>query len=417
MVAGTTRVLHASGVAETVPFFRPAPEAPPPRSLRTAVAMGVDLLANAVKARCEGAGPVGVLASGGLDSTIVAALAARACDELALPRPVLFHVSSPGFAADERPYAERLAEVLGLELVVRDIRHRSASAAHFTEFFGMTTPAFVGLFEDATVRGVRVMLTGEGGDETQFPTGRELDDLLADKEWIAAARFAGLVGSTGRPRLRQVLRTLVQPWLPPAVFEERSLQRACAALPRWLTPKGRRHALDAILERHAGEFDREHPLPHKRTIAAHQVWSSAMTISHQMQNALAARHGVELRHPFFDPAVYDFTNALPTSLLVSPELQKPFLREVCAALVPRDLAFRPPPTDYSNVHRSLWDSTFAAWGARIRGVPELVALGIVELEPFLEDLEGSAPAFEVLNVALAQEWFSQMRGHTGPGCG
>lgn len=410
MAAGTTRVLDASGVSEDHAFFRPEPMEAPPRSLRAAIEIGVDVLARAVRARCEGSHAIGVLTSGGLDSTIVAALACRACVELGLPRPILFHVSAAGYAADERPFAQRLADVLGLELVVRDIREREvAGDRSLREFHGLTAPAFVRLFEAATSRGVRVMLTGEGGDELQFPTGRELDDLLAAKDWRAAARWVGLRGPGIRSRLRLAMRAGLQGRLPRSVLEERAVARALATLPTWLTEKGRRHAHDAIVERHAAEFAREHPLPHKRTIAAHYAWSSAMTISYQLQNALAARLGVELRHPFFDERVCDAWGALPTSLLVSPELEKPFLRAVCANLLPRDLAFRPPPTDYTRVHRSLWSERFQEKLAGLSERSELVARGLVALQPLLDDLGEEDPRFEALQVLLATLWLADLR--------
>jgi asparagine synthase (glutamine-hydrolysing) len=411
MAAGTTRVLNANGVSEDHVFFRSEPTEAPPRSLRAAIEIGGDALARAVRARCEGSLQVGVLTSGGLDSTIIAALASRACVELGLPRPVLFHVSAAGFSADERPFAQRLADVLGLEIVVRDIREgEEVGDRPLREFHGLTAPAFMRLFEVATSRGVGVMLTGEGGDELQFPTGCELDDLLAAKQWRAAARFARRVGSRIRPRLRLALRAGLRGWLPRFLLEERAVSRALATLPTWLTEKGRRHVHDAIVERHAAAFEQEHPMPHKQAIAAHYAWSPSMTILYQLQNALAARSGVELRHPFFDERVCDAWSAFPTSLLVSSELEKPFLRELCATLLPRDLAFRPPPTDYACVHRSLWSQRFPKKDmAGLSGTSELVARGLVALTPLLDDLGEEDPSFESLQTVLATLWLADLR--------
>jgi asparagine synthase (glutamine-hydrolysing) len=133
-----------------------------------AVAME-EALSEAVALRIPGKVEWGVLLSGGLDSSLVAAMAARHSVE-----PLrTFSVSFAGYDKyDERPWAERTARHLGAE-------HRSHPFGK-REFFEtleallplldepLGDPAMVPLFflmKRAAEEGVRVLLGGEGSDE------------------------------------------------------------------------------------------------------------------------------------------------------------------------------------------------------------------------------------------------------------
>lgn len=110
--------------------------------------------------------PVGLLLSGGLDSSLIAALAAR---------HTRVHTLSMAFAdsaVDERPYARAVAEHIGAEheeiliepgALARDLEH---SARNFDDLFGdwglISTHL---LYRAARERGVKVVIVGEGSDE------------------------------------------------------------------------------------------------------------------------------------------------------------------------------------------------------------------------------------------------------------
>ncbi|WP_456457231.1 asparagine synthase (glutamine-hydrolyzing) [Nitratifractor sp.] len=128
-----------------------------------------EALKEAVALRIPGKVPWGVLLSGGLDSSLVAALADKRSTE-----PIrTFSIGYEGYANyDERPWAERTARHLGAE-------HR-AYAFGKREFFEtleallplldepLGDPAMIPLFflmRQAAKEGIRVLLGGEGSDE------------------------------------------------------------------------------------------------------------------------------------------------------------------------------------------------------------------------------------------------------------
>jgi asparagine synthase (glutamine-hydrolysing) len=112
--------------------------------------------------------PVGTLLSGGLDSSLITALAARHSKDL-----TAFHVSVQGQTdMDERSFAEKLTQQHGIPLVPMDLTGSSfrASLAHVTwlEDLPLThanSVAYHLISVVARKHGVAVVLSGEGADE------------------------------------------------------------------------------------------------------------------------------------------------------------------------------------------------------------------------------------------------------------
>jgi asparagine synthase (glutamine-hydrolysing) len=112
--------------------------------------------------------PVGTLCSGGLDSSLVTAIAAQQTKQL-----TAFHVSISGYAAlDERIHAETLTRDLGIPLVTYELtgsryRHELPRAIYLSDL-PLSHPNSVAYFlicQVARAHGVIVLLSGEGADE------------------------------------------------------------------------------------------------------------------------------------------------------------------------------------------------------------------------------------------------------------
>ena len=125
-----------------------------------------DLFRNAVRVRLMSEVPLGAYLSGGLDSSLVAAMMSAESESAV-------HTFSVGFEErrfDERPHAQRVAEFLGTahrELVARHdafdelpkmVRHLDEPVAD-----SAAIPTY--LMAELTKRHVTVVLTGEGADE------------------------------------------------------------------------------------------------------------------------------------------------------------------------------------------------------------------------------------------------------------
>lgn len=146
-------------------YWRPQTSEDRTISFEAACREAEDRLERATKIRLRADVPVGVFLSGGVDSTLVALSAARQLES----RVRAFTVSFDG-DFDERAYAERVAETIGADLTVLRVDLDGPSlvskvARYFDEPFGDTSAIPTLAMSWATKQHVKVVLSGDGGDE------------------------------------------------------------------------------------------------------------------------------------------------------------------------------------------------------------------------------------------------------------
>ena len=135
--------------------------------------------------------PLGTFCSGGIDSSLVTAVAAHHQRDIAA-----FHVSVAGYEAmDESRYAKQVARALGVDLFTYSLRgeafrrnlpraiyHSDVPLAH------ANSVAFLLLSEFARKRGVKILLSGEAADELfggYMQRYRRSRQILLLKRWAA----------------------------------------------------------------------------------------------------------------------------------------------------------------------------------------------------------------------------------------
>jgi asparagine synthase (glutamine-hydrolysing) len=136
--------------------------------IETAAAAVREAITVAVARRVDTDLPVGVILSGGLDSSIVATLISRLH-----PDCVAFTVGTPG--SEDLEYAKRLTADLGMRHVVVELPPRSIGAKKVKEAvrvsesteYGDAINAVVSMevFRAVHESGIKVVLTGDGSDE------------------------------------------------------------------------------------------------------------------------------------------------------------------------------------------------------------------------------------------------------------
>jgi len=216
--AGTILTFDAAGISE-LRHWDPAPSDVP---VAPAVSALSALIESAVTSQLAADVPLGVFTSGGLDSSLLATLAARALG------PAKVHSFTVGFADrayDERPWARRLARALGTphhEVLMSDGEVPEALDALAATGEPIGDPAAIPtlLLSRAARRHVTVVLSGEGADELfgGYPT-------YLGHRW--AGRVAALPTSARRG-LRALARALPHSRapLPVPVLLERFLDAA-----------------------------------------------------------------------------------------------------------------------------------------------------------------------------------------------
>ncbi len=317
------------------------------------------LLADAVRLRLRADVPVGTYLSGGLDSSLITALAQRASDHELRTFSVAFHDAR----YDERDFQQQVAQALGTRHHVVEVGPREiadgfrAVVAHAETPLIRTAPIPLYLLAQATrEHGITVVATGEGADELFwgydlfketalrelhardparaealldelypyldvpaqrrgpawrrffFEAGAADDPLFSHQPRIAAT---GIVRAFYRPEIRGTIERLngddplarLRAELPPAFARWSALERA------------------AYLE--------------LTTLLAPNLLSS-------QGDRVAMAHGVEGRFPFLDHRVFMHSVALPPERKLGPGLrEKAELRALARRLLPRAVVERP----------------------------------------------------------------------------
>lgn len=176
-----------------VRFFHPRLETEPASTGKILQADLHDTLMQVVAQHLEADVPVALLLSGGLDSSILAALASR---------QTRVHTLSYGFAdsqVDEREHARTVADYLGTDHEEVTIGPDDAiaevedAAGHFDDLFddwGLVSTRMV--YRQCQARGIKVVLVGEGADELFGGYRGRFEPGVTASPWPLDARLFAL---------------------------------------------------------------------------------------------------------------------------------------------------------------------------------------------------------------------------------
>jgi asparagine synthase (glutamine-hydrolysing) len=340
------------------PSYVPA-DAPAPMSLDDATDALLEKLETATRLRMLRADvPVGAYLSGGIDSSVTAALGRRA-------KEGVFKTFSLRFADaefDETEYQRIMSRTLDSahEEVLcerRDIARVFPDVVRHTERPVLrTAPAPMYLLSGLVrAAGFKVVLTGEGSDE--ILAGYDLFREAKVRGW-----WARQPGSQRRPLLLGKLYPYLKrsPTQSPAMacrFFGQGLDRAdrpefghqmrwdsASGLKRLFSP-GLRDAVrgvDAVAEltqRLPDDFDRWDLVSRVQYLEVRTLLSGYL-LSSQGDRMLMA-HSVEGRFPFLDHDVVTFCNSLPSRYKLRVLDEKHLLKRAARDLVPREILERP----------------------------------------------------------------------------
>jgi len=311
-----------------------------------------DLLDESVRLRLESDVPLGVLLSGGIDSTAVAALVARHLD-----RPVqTFSVGFEETGYSELPEARRMAARIGAEhheaVVKLDVAEvLPLLARHYGEPFADKSAVPTYCVTRMAGRALKVVLSGDGGDEAFAGYPRYLPSqmhLLTG--WIPAAarrRLAepalrgALSLESGRLRGR-LFRRWLEAMAPPAkslLFPEFFPGYRLASLYR----DGIRQAVGVAWE--AEILRRWQDLPADlddldAALALDYGLYLPETLLAKMDIASMA-NSLEVRSPFLDHVLLEYAATIPSGLKVAGGIGKAVLRDAVQDLLPPEILHGP----------------------------------------------------------------------------
>jgi asparagine synthase (glutamine-hydrolysing) len=296
------------------------------------------LLEQSVRCRMRSTTPVGVLMSGGLDSTSVASLAARMIAPEALT--TISYVFDELPECDERKYINAMVERWGIHSIqilcddawpYKDWQNwpRNPNEPEGNPYRLLKERAY----EKARQTGLRVLLTGGFGDHLYDGAEDWLADLMSEgrfhtvfQEMAFYLRHAGWRWTLDEGFIQSAVRRLLN------AFPGRKHAHHKRAMPAWLS-----FLATGFL--YPGESNHGPDLKSKGNLLGMQA---AWDCSSEIYNA--SRYEIELRHPYRDRRLIEFILAIPAYQLYYRGLYKWILRNAMRGILPEVIRTRLYPT-------------------------------------------------------------------------
>lgn len=346
-----------------------------------------DLLADAVRRQLVSDVPLGTLLSGGLDSSAVTALAARALAEAGREAPLrTFSVDYEGndrffqpndFQPEaDAPYVDLMVRTLGtrhrvVRLSTAALVEALARAVTARDLPGMADiDASLLLFCEAIRRDVTVALSGECADEVfcGYPWFFRDDALRAETfPWSLKldARLKVL-----HPALRERLR--------PVEYLADRYRQALAEVPR---------------------LDGEEPAAARRREIAYLTLTRWMPVLLDRNDRMSMAVGLEVRVPFCDHRLVEYVWNVPWELKTMGGREKGLLRHALEGILPEEVLWR-KKSPYPKTFNPAYLAAVGQWVRSILADPDSPLRPLID-EGAVRELVEAEGEFDI-------PWFGQL---------
>lgn len=298
-----------------------------PSSLDEAAIQLKDLLHESLSIRLRSDVPVGILLSGGLDSSALAAVS----QSLAAKNLRFFSVTSSDPEFNEEPFIDSVAahlkipvEKVNVGLDAEKIWSLLPSTLWSNDepLTSLSAVAYNLMLERAAETGIVVLLTGQGGDEV----------------FCGYKKYVGFVTGEAfrRGRWRHGFKTLADFALNRSIVNDLPLAELKRYVPGLVkdfdilgdalsefTPLNLRLGQDAVRERQIADLTK----------------FSVPALLHY-EDRLSMAHSREVREPYLDYRLVEFGLSLPSDHKISAGWTKRVLREAVKAMLPKSVVYR-----------------------------------------------------------------------------
>jgi asparagine synthase (glutamine-hydrolysing) len=365
----------------------------------------------ACRLRCHR--PVGMMLSGGMDSSSIACIAGELGRERRDDPQV--HAFSWDFDENRTPdppeYIRGIQRKYGFPLTWIDGRNfwalqDPAMSWGWDEPFNPPYEAqWQRTFKSINDRGMTVALTGLGGDELL-----SYYYLPHMREWLRGfnlrnlfAELRALNGPARKNAIKLLCPALVPEWLQNAHYKSRPRR------PRWLRPEF--YGWSGLTDwENTRSTSPAYPSNAARVIR--QALEPGMPIGVVSLDQVSARYSMELRHPFWDRRVVDFLVRLPPEQKWRNGVTKSLLRRAMAGIVPEPVLDRRVRSSFLPFLRAGVQGPQAEPLERLMERPALEALGVIDAGVLREDfhrcLRSNGRQLQaVFRTLTAEKWIRQ----------
>lgn len=267
--------------------------------------------------------PIGVLLSGGLDSSIVAALLVQAGMKVRA-----YTLDFGAYGVSEVPYAQQVARSLGIPLTLVDaspkrIKQAIVPAIQALDLpFGDSVIVPLYLLNQAASQDTRIVFNGEGGDQ--------LFAGWTNKPLIAAGLYQSEHPAGEQSLTHQYMRTFHRLW----GYEQQMFQPD--ALAQIQTMQSEQWIASAVSE--SAAYSAAPAFMHRMRRASIML-KGAQNI-HLRATNLAFAHGLNVRSPFCDLPLAHWTFRLSGQLFLQGNCEKYILKRAVEDWLPAEIVWR-----------------------------------------------------------------------------
>lgn len=389
------------------------------------------LLIDATKLRLRADVPVGAYLSGGLDSSVIAALIRHYTQNELQTFSIAFR--NPHF--DERGFQQQMAAALGtqhhtIECDERDIGRVFRDVIWHCETPVLRTgpaPMFL-LAQLVREHGFKVVLTGEGSDE--FLGGYSIFKEAKVRRWWAAQPDSQMRPLLFR-RLHNEVAGMDQGALPflrgffgaglhetaDPLYSHMIRWRATARQKRFFSGAVKDalngyHSLDDLTRMIDPAIANWNSLNKAQYLEARLFLSQYLLSSQGDRMAMA--HAVEGRFPFLDHRVVEFAAQIPPALKLRGLDEKYILKRAMHDLLPRDILARTKQPYRAPISTSFFGPAAPPWVNDIVSEAEVAAAGIFEpkaVTKLVQKCRTTGQASEGDNMAIVGIISTQLLNH------
>lgn len=424
-------LLAHQGQITVAPYWQlnfPSAEPSSTRKLDSYVEEFRHLLIDAAQIRLRADVPVGAYLSGGIDSSVIAAIIRNYTNTPLDTFSIAF--SDPAF--DESIYQYQMADHLGTEHQVIRATYEEIGRVfpevvwHTETPLLRTAPAPMFLLSNLVRQNnYKVVLTGEGADE-----------FLAGYNIFKEAKVRRFWARQPESKLRPLLLKRLYPYIQDlgggssaflASFFGEGLTRVDAPdyshAIRWRnTSRTHRFFSDEVRQAAAqagrsdgrviaypADFDRWGPLQQAQYLEVITFLSPYLLSSQGDRMAMA--HAVEGRYPFLDYRVVEFCNNLPANLKLRGLTEKYLLKKVAQAWLPPEIWQRPKRPYRAPIQRSFFSEASSGYVHELLSPGKITASGLFKpaaVSQLVDKIERGLRLSETDDMALAGILSSQL---------
>ncbi|MBL4763830.1 MAG: 7-cyano-7-deazaguanine synthase [Colwellia sp.] len=352
--------------------------------------------------------------SGGMDSTSVTAIAKQQLDKENRPLHTLSHRYKNTQSCDESNNIADMILTLKLEnqhfVELDKFDNISFAQLYPTDFDNPGVVLSPKYHQELTLMnslGASVLMTGNGGDETCWGHSASYRSRLFKGELGVISEVIHACGELNEPVVRSLYKLFMPSALQNLIKIARNKPRLNDEYPRWLSPQ-------ALAMVKSENLLFSNPFSATFNSAKHARYHGLKTTStyNSMRSyqKVASIYGIDVRHPFFDTDIVEFSFAIPEKLLIQGAYPKWLLRQAMQNHLPASVCW--------NKQKTVFDHHFAnlvrANKAELRKLlshPGLHDLGLINNDILLEEFDAVVNNpngylnVDMLYAILTQLWF------------